>query len=416
MRSFFRWLDRIYPLTATGTILFFVSLLLFGVWYGTKSFYPLAFSLVSFWSIFWLITIGVIQRLRSAKIPPTIETGRPVFARLNDQNVSVQLGARRSAFLFYRYHYRLKGKLKAGREAYFSVYSEGSSKEGISIQVPLYLPFCGMANFEGSLLLRDVFGLTRLLLSNIEPIQIVILPPFFPEKAPLKFDPSSAQESSRRIQTSEDEKYYMREYIPGDRLKDINWKTSFRIDELITRISPKSLEESRLVYIDIRPFHFSNNDGPVAILHLNYLKSWALSFLRSVMLKYPNYHFSVSIGAENHLIENEQDLDMLTRRLSVIEYQAEIEMPVDTIAERFVFTTMFDRGLSSYLRTHVSSVQLFRTVKGKGRSVPLIPSADLSVLPGLWIFRNQKVDSSEKQSIGPTHGRLVEEKLSLEWF
>jgi uncharacterized protein (DUF58 family) len=65
----------------------------------------------------------------------------------------------------------------------------------------------------------------------------------FPEKTQIHILPATTQESLRNIQTSDQEKYFMREYIPGDRLKDINWKSSIKLNELITRISPSSPED-----------------------------------------------------------------------------------------------------------------------------------------------------------------------------
>ncbi|EHQ05500.1 DUF58 domain-containing protein [Leptonema illini] len=415
MRSVLLWLDRMYPLTATGTLLFIASLLLFGVFYGTGSFYPLAFSLVSFWSLFWLFILGQVQRLRSAKIPAIVEAGRPLFARLEGQAIPVSLGARRPAFYFFRYHYRLKGRLMAGRQCHLSLYAEGASREAGVITVPLRLPFCGPVRASGSLMLRDVFGLTRVLLTDPEEIQLTFLPPLFPDRAPVKFDPSSSQESTRKLQVTEEEKYYMREYIPGDRLKDINWKTSIRIDELITRISPKSPEESHLIHVDIRAFHSERKDGPEAILQLNFMKSWALSFLRAVHAAHPGYRFQVTMGLESHLLESEEDLVAFSRRLAVCEYQAEAGNFADPTAvqERFVFSTAFDKGLGNYLRRHPSSVQLFRTMKGRDRRVGLFPSPDLSALPGLWIFRRER---PERASLTPQRGKLVEERLSLRFF
>ncbi len=415
MRSFLQRLDRIYPLTATGTLLFVVSLFLFGVFYGTGSFYALAFSLVAFWSLFGLVVVGQLQRLRSPRIPAIVESGRPLFARLEDQAVPVSLGARPAAFLFFRYHYRIQGNLIAGRRCNMSLYAEGASREAGVVHVPLRVPFCGPVRARGSLLLRDVFGLTRVLLTDPEDFQLIFLPPLFPNQAPVRFEPSSSQESMRRFRTADDEKYYMREYIPGDRLKDINWKTSIRIDELVTRISPKSPEDSHLIHVDIRAFHSDPVDGPEAVLQLNFIKSWALSFLRAVHAAHPTYRFQVTMGQERHLLETEEDMVTFSRRLAVFEYQSEAGIAPDVAAaeERFVFSTAFDRGLGNYLRRHPTSLYLFRTMKGKDRRVSLFPSSDLSALPGLWILRREKPD---RNSPAPQRGKLVEERLSLRLF
>ena len=45
---------------------------------------------------------------------------------------------------------------------------------------------------------------------------------------------SVGYDTTQRAQTADEEKYFMREYMPGDRMKDINWKASSRLDQLNT--------------------------------------------------------------------------------------------------------------------------------------------------------------------------------------
>lgn len=414
MREFWRLLDRIYPLTTTGTILLIVSLVMLGIGGGTGSLYAIAFFVSSFLALLVLVILGRLQALRSRDVPCVVEVGRPIFARLEGQDLMVGTG-RSPAYLFYRYHYRLRGRLRAGRNADLSVYAEGASREGGMISVSLRFPFCGPARLKGSLLLRDVFGLSRVVLTPPEDVSLTILPPLFPDRSPIRFEPSASQESSRKVQTADEEKYYMREYIPGDRLKDINWKSSLRIDELITKISPKSPETTHLVHVDIRPFHGNSVDGPEALLHLNYMKSWALSFLRAVKQNHPEYRFQVQSGAEVHLLDDDDDLQQFARRLAVTEYMSESASFVDPAAatERFVFSTAFDTGLGAYLRRHPSSIYLFCTSKGKGRTVSFMPSPDLMAIPGLWVFRRER---PARSAPSPAHGKLVEERLALRLF
>lgn len=411
MHTLWRWLDRYYPLRGTGTLVFLVSMAMLGVWNGTGSFYAMALFISSLLSLFVLGLLGRAQAIRSRDLPCVVEVGHPLFARLEGQHLLVSTG-RSPAFLFFRYHYRLKGKLRAGRKASLSVYAEGASREGGVIPVALRMPFCGPARLSGSLMLHDVFGLTRVMLAGPDEVNLIILPPLFPDRSPIRFEPSSSQESSRKVQTADEEKYYMREYIPGDRLKDINWKTSLRIDELVTRISPKSPEQTHLVHVDIRSFHGSGPDGPEALLHLNYMKSWALSFLRAVKQNHPEYRFQVLAGPEVHLIEDEDDLRQFSRHLAALEYSSESAGMTEPspASERFVFSTAFDSGLSAYLRRHPSAIWLFCTSKGSGRKVSFWPSPDLSALPGPWIFRREKAATSAP---APLHGKLIEEKLAL---
>ncbi|MCB1171362.1 MAG: DUF58 domain-containing protein [Leptospiraceae bacterium] len=414
MKELAKSIYRGYPLTATGTLLFIVSVYLLGMAFGTENLYALVFAVAAFLVLLFLIVDGFIQKFRFRNLTPVIDSGHPLFARLNGQVRAVHLGDQRCHY-FYRFHFRIHGKFKAGRYAYFRYSGEGSSPDGSLILVPMNFPYCGYGRLKGSLLLRDVFGLVRFYLGQDELVETTIEAPLFPEKAPVHFQPASSMESSKKLQTSEEEKYYMREYIPGDRLKDINWKSSIRIQELITKISPISPEQSHLLHLDFRAFCDHFGDSPEAILHLNYLKSWFLSFIHVVHRDHPEYRFRVRTPAGIHLLETGDDIDRFSHTLASLNYvipgQEATDPDAPRTGERFLFTTSYDSRIASFYQEHSAErLHVFGTVRGKDREVRFLPDWDLSCIPGAWITRRHKAPA---RLAAPQGGNLVEEKLRL---
>jgi uncharacterized protein (DUF58 family) len=405
-----------YPFTINGTILLLLSLILLGIAFGSWNLYALFFSVLSLFFLIFLMIIGIILKLKNLDETLTIELIKPVIARLQNQHLKI-LCSIEFFPLFFRIHYTIKGKFKVGRKCNYFAYFENSIRPGNNreLLIPVYFPFCGMGYFKGYSSIRDIFNLICIQFKSPEDIKLWVLPPLFPEKPQVRILPSTTQESLRNIQTSDEEKYFMREYIPGDRLKDINWKSSIKLNELITRISPSSPEESHLIYIEIRPYHYSRDkDGINAILQLNYLKSWVLSFLNIMKKEHPNYKFHIFTGKESFFVDSEEEIIHLAKKLVEIEFMAQqinIEQPITS--EKFVFSTGFDKKINQYLNNHKSTIYLFRTVFGTNRKVPFFYPGFFNLLPGLWIFRKENPD---RNSPRPFKGKLMEEKIKIHFI
>ncbi len=406
-----------FPLSWLGFFLILISMYLLGTGYGSGNLYALIISLLSFILLILLLIVGYVLKLRFNDALISIETGKKITSRFENQILPFIVDCPSVPF-FFLFYIQIKGKLYAGREASFSCFFESSfktsSEQSITVEVPVYFPFCGNFDFETKVFIKDIFGILKIPLKKTEKNQILIFPPLFTEKASIQLLYSSAQESLRKIQTSDEEKYFMREYIPGDRLKDINWKSSIKINDLITRISPLSLEESPLIHLEIRPYHYKKNDGLQAILELNFLKSWILSFIKKLQSEHPNYKFHIHTGKEILLIENDQDFFEFEKKLTVLQFLNQ-EQPVETsyAMEKFIFSTGFDKKIGYFFKQTKSKLIVFRVVRGEKRKVKLYPFIQFSILPGWWIFRREISDFSSPK---PVQGKLVEESVKLIYF
>ncbi len=415
MKLFLLKLKHSFPLTTNGFFLLIICIYLLGYGWGSNNLYALLFSILGFLFLFLFLTINLLLKAKNQYEGFFLNTSKTIYSRLQNQTLDVVFNF--YVPIFFRVHYVLTGNFIVGRKASFSCYFHESflpSKNQKNLEIPVYFPFCGSLRCLAYVSIRDIFGLTKIRIGAIQNVNLLVLPPFFPEKPVVYVLPSTTQENLRNIKTSDQEKYFMREYIPGDRLKDINWKSSIKIQELITKISPSSPEESHLIYVEIRPYHYGDKDGPQAILQLNYLKSWILSFLRVMKKEHPNYKFHIFTGKENLILEEEKEIESFAEVLAELNYIKEgrpIEIPYTT--ERFIFTTGFDKNLNSYLNSINSKVYLFRVIYGKNRTVKLFERFQFQLIPKLWIFIHEQKETFRAK---PKIGKVVEEKIQLDYL
>ena len=412
-----------YPFTTTGTLLFLAALYLAGYTFGTLNVFSAIFSGLSLFLLFVLVLDGRLQSLRLREPDVVWENSGPLVARMPDAKQRLHLGTVQPHY-FYRFHFVIRGPFEAGRGVRFLLREEGASSRGSEIEIPLYFPVAGVARVRGRMYLKDVFGLTRVRLGRDQHRSLYVQPPLLPGKSPMRFRNAASFESTRRQQNADEEKYYMREYQPGDRLKDLNWKASFRIGEMITRIAPKSPEESRLLHVEFRNFSTTELDSPAALLHLNFLKSWLLAFLSQVKREYPEFHFRVVTAREVFLIESETDLHNFATQTAMIHYVRGGVLPQTTSAtEKFIFTGPYDKALTGSLQAGVV-YNVFRTIDArragsqpqpqtKPRPVRFLPLEHRVPYPGWWLFRRDKKDATLAAAPSVPGGKVLEERLRV---
>jgi hypothetical protein len=415
-QGLWRSLAYYYPFTWAGTLLCVAGVYLLGFAFGTLNVFAAIFSGLALMTLFVLVLDGRLQALRLRELDVVWETSGPLVARLSDTKQSLHLGGIQPHY-FYRFHFVIRGPFHAGRSADFYLREEGSSSRGSEIDIPLYFPVAGVARVTGRLYLKDVFGFTRVCLGHTQHRTLYVQPPLLPGKPPLHFRNAASFESTRRQQSAQElEKYYMREYQPGDRLKDLNWKASFRFGEMITRIAPRSPEESRLLHVEFRHFSAANFDSPAALLYLNFTKSWLLAFLSQIKREYPEFQFRVVTAGEVYLLESESDIADFAVRLATIDYVRPGPLAqVAPASEKFVFTTPCDATLAGSLQAGVV-YHIFRTVPGRGpqaRRVRFLPLEHRVPYPGLWLLRRDRAVSRNPVAVDSRGGKVLEEQLNV---
>jgi hypothetical protein len=227
-------------------------------------------------------------------------------------------------------------------------------------------------------MIRDLFGLTRARYGDdpargFDERMLMVQPASWSPKGIPPIEPSVGLEEKSRRRTSDEERYYMREYMPGDRFRDINWKVSSRLNELITRISPLTQERTTVLEVVFRNFRDPAPESVESLAHLNVIKSWLVSFLRRMKSDHPEVQFRVQTATAVELLTTEEEIERFAWELASEFFSGESSVPpLDSApGELFVFSTPFDLRLPRFLATQSHSrVHLFRTafpLNGKSR-------------------------------------------------
>ena len=391
---------RYYPFTLLGTAFLAGTGYLAGSAFATDNGYEFALAAAAAFVLGVLAVDGRLQARRMAAVALTWgDTAQPLYARTAGGLDLQAAGAPRPHY-FYRLHARVTGRLRAGNRAALLLRAEVSSA---SAELPIGLtpPVCGELSVRARLAVRDVFGLTRSHLPRRDERRVLTVrpAPLSMRSAP-RIDMAVGDDTSRRRRSSDEERYYMREYQPGDRLKDINWKASSRAGELITRISPISEHRTRLLHVELRHFRPAGPDTLDSVLHLDYLKSWLLAFLRAVKAGNEDFTFCVITGEGEHDVDTDDDVEELARRLGPLTYAPGTEYRSESLPhELFIFTTAFDAGLAAHVaRLGDTAVHVYRTVSAMpprteddGRvRLRLLRPAPAVLAPGAWALRRER--------------------------
>jgi uncharacterized protein (DUF58 family) len=413
IRRRLQWLAYYYPLTPAGTVLAAAGLALIGRGLALANPYALFLALLALTVLALLALAGRLQARRSSRHPLQWEASAPLAARRPAMSQWIH-GEEVRLLPFFRLHFSLSGRLMVGRRAYVRVSRQLSFASSGAHPLPLYLPLSGVLSATGRFAVRDLFGLTRSRFGEDLVRTLTVLPGWHAPEVDSQVEPAGGFEEKSIRRSSEEEKYFMREYQPGDRLRDINWKVSSRLQELITRISPVTQEKTRLLSVAFRNYRSDGGESLESVLHLDYLKSWLLAFLRSLKRSNDKLQFSVRTASTLDLLATEEDIERFAGELAGLFYQHDPGPAGSAVGaeppggELFVFSTPFDRGLAQFLSARPQTrMHLFRTATARARQpeqkpehdpepdaertlfTPGVPLHD-AFLPGLWAFRRQR--------------------------
>jgi hypothetical protein len=410
-----------FPFTPAGFLLLAAALYLLGRSLAQDNPYGVLLALAA---LLVLTALAVTARLqanlyRRRQVHWHWDSSSPLFARRSGLSQSLITETLRT-LPFFRIHFALRGSLKVGRNASLKIQREISFAQGGSHPIELYFPLCGLFACTARYAVRDIFGLSRARFGEQMARNLPVQPASFTQRSIPVPEPSVGFEETSRKRSSDEEKYYMREYLPGDRFRDINWKVSSRLDELITRISPVTQEKTTILPVVLRNFRDREPESLESIVHLNIIKSWLMAFLRIMKQEHPEMQFRLTSAGGRWLLQSDEDIERFGWELPAIFFQREtgavFQGPPEE--ELFVFSTPFDRGLPAYLSSQAGARQyIFRTGvagegdKNEGTTIVLFQGA-CSCVPGSWILRRE-AGLKAPQVASPAFGKLEEESLSV---
>ena len=405
-----------YPLTISGTILLVLSLYLVGRSFATSN--PYGF-LLSASALVFLLVFSVLSRLQAGLLDgrgAEWDSSAPQYARVDCEHTLLLEKAR--SWPFFRIHFILSGPMRIGRGAVLHHYREVSTRGGRSVRFRLTLPLCGQLKARGRFVVKDMFGLTRARFGEGHERLLPVRPALLSDRRFPDVEALDGLEEKSKIKQSDVERYFMREYIPGDRIRDINWKASSRISELVTRIAPVTQEKTRVISVILRSFRRRRGETAASVAHLNHLKSWLFLFLKSIKHDRPEYQFRVTIGDDVFHLESEEDVEAFGLELSGRFFQNPppdrgVDAAAQLTGEAFIFTTPYDDSLPVFLRAlSGSNAYIFRTAvpseRDEGRVFRLFSLSDPVVFSSSWILSRE--GRLANPSVPMEHGQLLEEE------
>ncbi|HUV06552.1 MAG TPA: DUF58 domain-containing protein [Spirochaetia bacterium] len=395
---------RLYPLTLVGTFLLVLSLYLLGRSFAIRNPYGFFIATAAFSVLILLSVIGWLQARGFREKEAGWDSSVPLYANEEGMRHTLLLEKLRS-LPFFRIHFILSGKILVGHRAYLYPFREIATKGGETVPFTLHLPLCGAFHARGRFEVRDVFGLTRMRFGLEEERHIVVRPALLKERNFPNIEAMDGLENKSKIKSSDVERYFMREYIPGDKIRDINWKASSRFSELFTRISPVTQEKTRVISVFFRPFWHRKAESVYSLVHLNYIKSWLLLFLKAVKQAHPEYQFHVGIGDQSFVLETEMEIDAFAVELSGLLFRippSDYAMSAQMPGEAFVFTTPYDTTLSTFLNQFQNArIYTFRTAAPTAKNIEKLKKIRLFRLHSSVYFAGPWILNWDRQLKNP---------------
>jgi hypothetical protein len=312
-----------------------------------------------------LFLAGFFGSKRLGTLAPGWLTPVPLAAGGGREHIITGLDAKTP--WFFRLHFIVRGIFSSGSGSRFLVSSEVTGRGGGETRMSLSFPLSGVFHGRGFCCLRDVFGFFSFPCGPALHRSLPVQPAPHHKKPALRIDPFSGSEDKQSRSQTDEERYYMREYTPGDRFRDINWKTSERLATLITRISPHPQEKTKLIHLAFR------NYGPGRDI----LSSWLLDrtkarlavFLRTLKEAHPEFIFHISTAGDERTIRSVEEIEVFLDELACMGFQpAASALPVDSEqgGELYLFSTSRDTALASFLAARGDSLShLFITVPAR---------------------------------------------------
>jgi hypothetical protein len=313
----------------------------------------------------WLVLYftGRRKALRLAALEPGWKPPEPLSAKAAEETLVTGLDI--PVPWFFRLHFSVRGLFyPAGSRRGCAVLAETSAPRKGPARLSMDFPLSGLFRGEGVCQLRDIFGFFSFPcgLPQRRTLAIRSAPCL---KKPFHVSAYLGAEDRRSKNASDEERYYMREYAPGDRFRDINWKSSERIDTLITRISPDNQEKISRIEVHFRNYGPAGSPpgrglkGGILKNRVSLGDLWLLDrakarlahFFRAVMEEQGKYVFHVRAAQGVWDIENQDELEAFLDELAVLPFAAlQNEDPVQGgQGGLYVFSTACDAGLPAFL-------------------------------------------------------------------
>ena len=420
-----RSLSRIYPFTWAGSIAALLAVVLSLRGYSYSSSSELLIGLIMLCTLAALA--GAVRMERRRREGSVGELSCPPVIQAGSQLPLAELSAdERPTPLFLRLHLHLKGRLCLGGDALIRVNSDSSGLGDSPVEIVLPLPLAGILHAELRATVRDCFGLCSIEIVGDVHRKVAVLPPRYPVHREYTLSRLSGNENRKLVRNADEERYHMREYTPGDRVRDINWKASSRLPILLTRVSPESQEESTILPVLMLRGVRRGGETPQTVAERSHRLSWLLYFLAGILdgdksvtvqLLVTERPEEAGTGATTGEFFELSDTDELHEQAGRIVVAATATSEAPALQKAFhpadieglcVFASAADPAYHSLTRLRsLRETRYFLTrpalVHGADNDsidIAVLPDIDIDAFPDRWVFRRSEMPSADALTTG----------------
>ena len=365
------------PFTLPGIAVLIIALVILVRSLALRNAYEIVLSVaaLTLWAVLWLVGKWATRRL--ASLEPLWTISLPLVATSGEDWLVASPDVKIPRF--FRLHFFVRGRFfPQGSLAACPVFAETSlsrksnADNDNAASLKIAFPLGGLFRGETSCRLRDIFGFFSFPCGNNRERTLKVRSAPCETRA-LRINAQSGAEDRRNKSANDEERYYMREYAPGDRFRDINWKSSERIDSLITRISPDNQEKITRIEVYLRNYGPANGSSLADLWLLDRLKARLAWFLRKVKEEKSSYVFHVRSATGSWELNGEDEIEAFLEELSAIPFAAaqNEQSPLSQgEGELYVFSTSCDTALSAFLLSQQGRpLSLFLTQNAQRKNV-----------------------------------------------
>ena len=400
-----------YPLTLPGTAAVLTVLFFFGKGYSDSDYQGIFISAVFFLVFLLLAAAGYFFAGKSSLSDVSIKSIGDISSSSRDKNVQKIIFGERPP-VFFRYSSVLKGRFCVTGKS-FPWFSRFNSDRNGLIEYSFNFSSPGLLELGTEYFIEDVFGIFRIPCAERETNSVRIVPGL-PDNASVDTkDSLSSFVKNKKPDDNDYEKILMREYMRGDRSRDINWKASSKSNTLYTRIAPGNdteIKKINIVYVS-DPDLFKDSIYSSFLIYRCF-REYFRFFIHSLN-SMESYKFSVYVNGMRINAEDRHGLDTAYRELSMPEIDNNFEKSLQDEEGAFVVFCENPGNIEDVKScfTNASAVRYFYPVivrgsdPGKteksGYSIKSsFESPGESVFTGVRFFREMRAFNRAKSSPG----------------
>ena len=319
-------LSKYYPLTLPGTAAASAVLFLFGRGYADSDYQSLFIAAVFFIILLILASAAYYFSGKYYLNGISFKSRGEVSTSSYEKDIQNIFFEERPP-LFFRYSCAIKGRFSVTGKSFFYYNRFISDKNGI-IRFSYNFKSPGLLNASLYYYLEDIFGLFRIACSPPEVKKVRSVPGLPDEVEINRKDSLTSYVKNKKPDENDYEKILMREYMSGDRSRDINWKASSKSNTIYTRIAPgndNQIKKINLVYCS-DPGLFDKNTCR-GFLVFRYFREY-FRFLINNLFSTDNYKFIIYINGEKISADDRRGLESVYRELALPELRNDFEKSI----------------------------------------------------------------------------------------